>query len=171
MCLGNVTHVDPEVYATGRYLVLELSLGGPQYSLIRCVQVLKTIKGVYLVSMLASAQHLHISSKHTIGPNTMGGLMVDKLKLGFSFLIKSHAAFSANVLLARYPIDGFSSACSAVMGFQSSSEYVCPGQNPWDALIIAANEDVITTCLTVGALFFIDFKIPVVPMTAGSIRS
>lgn len=97
--------------------------------------------------------------------------MVDKLKLGFSFLTKSQAAFSAKVLLARYPMAGLSCASSAVIGFQSSSEYVCPGQNPLLPFTIAAKEDVITTCLTVGALFFIDFRMPVVPMTAGSIRS
>jgi hypothetical protein len=57
-----------------------------------------------------------------MGPKTIGGLMVERLKLGFSFATKSHAAFSANVLLARYPAVGLSSASSKVMGFQSSSE-------------------------------------------------
>lgn len=56
-----------------------------------------------------------------MGPKTKGGLMVDRLKFGFSFPTNSHAAFSANVLLARYPYMGFSRACSGVMGFQSSS--------------------------------------------------
>lgn len=92
-------------------------------------------------------------------------------KFGFSFSTKSHAAFSANVLLARYPDMAFSSACSRVMGLKSSSEYSCPGQNPLLGFTIAANDDVITTCLTVGALFLIDFRMPVVPMTAGSRRS
>lgn len=96
---------------------------------------------------------------------------MERVKFGFSFLTKSHAAFSANVLLARYPIMGFSCASSIVIGFQSSSEYVCPGQNPFGPLTRAAKEDVMTTCLTVGALFLIDFKIPVVPITAGSMRS
>jgi hypothetical protein len=61
-------------------------------------------------------------SQLTIGPNTIGGLIVAIEKLGFSFSRKSQAAFSANVLLARYPIIGFSSASSFVIGFQSSSE-------------------------------------------------
>ena len=125
----------------------------------------------------------------TIGPNTIGGLIVEMVKLGFSFLTNSHAAFSANVLLALYPIIGFSCASSCVIGFQSSSEYECPGQKPLLPLTMAANEDVMTTLLTEGymvmsacaqkvphtcqrtALFLIDFKIPVVPMTAGSIKS
>lgn len=97
--------------------------------------------------------------------------MVEMEKLGFSFLTNSHAAFSANVLLARYPIIAFSCASSCVIGFQSSSEYTCPGQKPLLPFTIAANEDVITTCLTDGALFLIDLRIPVVPITAGSIRS
>jgi hypothetical protein len=36
---------------------------------------------------------------------------------------------------------------------------------------IDAKDEVMTTCLTEGALFLIDFRTPVVPMTAGSIRS
>lgn len=66
---------------------------------------------------------------------------------------------------------GFSVACSEVMGFQSASEYSWPGQKPLSAWMMAANEDVMTTCFTEGALFLIDFRIPVVPMTAGSRRS
>lgn len=115
---------------------------------------------------------------------------METVKLGFSFSTNSHAAFSANVLLARYPIMGFSVASSCVIGFQSSSEYACPGQKPLLPFTMAANEDVMTTFLTEGytaslacewkmctlqiqhtALFLIDFKMPVVPMTAGSIRS
>src|ERR1700712_5234175 len=106
-----------------------------------------------------------------MGPKTIGGLMVATVKLGFSFSRKSQAAFSANVLLARYPWMGLSDACSSVIGFQSSSEYVCSGQNPLSALTMAAKDDVITTRLTVGALFLIDFKMPVVPIMAGSSRS
>ena len=34
-------------------------------------------------------------------------LTVARAKLGFSFSTKSHAAFSANVLLALYPFVGF----------------------------------------------------------------
>jgi hypothetical protein len=106
-----------------------------------------------------------------MGPKTIGGLMVARVKFGFSFSMKSHAAFSAKVLLARYPVIGFSSASSRVIGFQSASEYVCPGQKPFEGSTIAAKEDVITTCFTEGAFFLIDFKIPVVPITAGSSRS
>jgi hypothetical protein len=36
--------------------------------------------------------------------------MVEMVKLGFSFSRKSHEAFSAKVLLARYPAAGFSRA-------------------------------------------------------------
>lgn len=50
--------------------------------------------------------------------------MVLRVKLGFSFWTNSHAAFSAKVLEARYPLDGFSTASERVMGFQSSSLYV-----------------------------------------------
>lgn len=57
-----------------------------------------------------------------MGPNTSGGLIVAMVKLGFSFSINSHAAFSANVFEARYPAWGLSSASSKVIGFQSSSE-------------------------------------------------
>jgi hypothetical protein len=101
----------------------------------------------------------------------MGGLIVDSVKFGFSFSTNSHAAFSANVLLARYPATGSASASCCVMGFQSSSEYTCPGQKPFDGFTIAAKDDVMTTCFTVGAFFLIDFKMPVVPMTAGSSKS
>lgn len=34
------------------------------------------------------------------GPNTSGGRIVDNVNEGFSFSMKSHAALSANVLLA-----------------------------------------------------------------------
>jgi hypothetical protein len=76
--------------------------------------------------------------------------MVATEKLGFSFSTNSQAAFSANVLLALYPIIGFSVASSCVIGFQSSSEYACPGQKPLLPFTMAANEDVMTTFLTEG---------------------
>lgn len=107
----------------------------------------------------------------TIGPYTIGGLIVERVKFGFSFSTNSQAAFSANVLLARYPATASLSASSSVMGFQSSSEYSCPGQKPLDGFTIAAKDDVMTTCFTVGAFFLMDFKMPVVPMTAGSSKS
>lgn len=50
--------------------------------------------------------------------------MVEIVKLGFSFSKKSHEAFSAKVLEARYPLDGFWTASSSVIGFQSFSEYM-----------------------------------------------
>ena len=59
-----------------------------------------------------------------IGPKTSGGHMVEIVKLGFSFSKKSHEAFSAKVLEARYPLDGFWTASSSVIGFQSFSEYM-----------------------------------------------
>jgi len=107
----------------------------------------------------------------TIGPNTRGGLIVAMVNLGLSFSKKSHAAFSAKVLLARYPFIGFVFASSNVIGFQSLSEYSCPGQSPLLASMMEANDEVMTTRLTEGADFLIDFKMPVVPMTAGSRRS
>ena len=76
-----------------------------------------------------------------------------------------------------------------MIGFQSFSEYVYPGRVPFDGSMIEAKEDVITwvrvspgfrsgenpyrrtTRLTVGACFFADSRIPVVPMIAGSSRS
>ena len=79
-----------------------------------------------------------------IGPRTSGGHIVAIVKLGFSFSRNSHDAFSANVLEARYPFEGFSRACSCVMGFQSFSEYVCSGQLPLKESMIEAKEDVIT---------------------------
>jgi hypothetical protein len=42
---------------------------------------------------------------------------------------------------------------------------------PFEALRIDAKDEVMTTLLTEGAFFLIAFKIPVVPMTAGSMRS
>ena len=42
---------------------------------------------------------------------------------------------------------------------------------PLDALRIDAKDEVMTTLLTEGAFFLIAFKIPVVLMTAGSMRS
>lgn len=97
--------------------------------------------------------------------------MVERVKPGFSFSINSHAAFSANVLLARYPYMGLSRASSGVMGFQSSSEYTWSGQLPLGPFTIEAKDEVMTTCFTVGAFFLIDFSMPVVPMTAGSSKS
>jgi hypothetical protein len=45
------------------------------------------------------------------------------VKFGFSFSTKSHAAFSAKVLLALYPFEAFWRASSSVIGFQSFSLY------------------------------------------------
>jgi hypothetical protein len=86
------------------------------------------------------------------------------VKLGFSSSTNFQAAFSANVLLARYPKEGFSSACSSVIGFQSASEYVWSQELPFEASIMDAKDEVMTTCLTVGAFFLIAFRMPVVPM-------
>jgi hypothetical protein len=97
--------------------------------------------------------------------------MVVMVKFGFSFSTKSHAALSAKVLLARYPVAGVSSASCWVIGLKSFSEYSWPGQFPLVGFTIAANDDVMTTRFTEGAFFLIDFKIPVVPMIAGSRRS
>ena len=59
-----------------------------------------------------------------MGPKTNGGHIVEIEKFGFSFSKNSHDAFSAKVLEARYPLDGFWIASSSVIGFQSFSEYV-----------------------------------------------
>jgi hypothetical protein len=45
---------------------------------------------------------------------------------------------------------------------------VCSGQLPLKGLTIEAKEEVITTRLTLGADFLIDFRMPVVPIMAGS---
>lgn len=116
---------------------------------------------------------MHLTAEWILatGPNTMGGLMVSMVKFGFSFSRNSHAAFSASVLLARYAWTVDSSAPSRVIGFQSASEYAWPGRLPLYGSTMAAKDDVITTLFTVGALFLIDLRMPVVPMTAGSSRS
>lgn len=54
------------------------------------------------------------------------------------------------------------------MGFQSFSEYVWSGLVPFVPSMTEAKLEVMTTRFTVGALFLIDFRIPVVPMIAGS---
>jgi hypothetical protein len=46
--------------------------------------------------------------------------------------------------------------------------YLWPGQLPLLGLTIEAKLDVMMTRLTDGALFLIDFRTPVVPITAGS---
>jgi len=49
---------------------------------------------------------------------------------------------------------------------------VCSGHDgPFAAVRIDAKDEVMTTLFTEGAFFLIAFKIPVVPITAGSIRS
>lgn len=42
---------------------------------------------------------------------------------------------------------------------------------PFEALRMEAKDEVMTTLLTEGAFFLMAFKIPVVPITAGSMRS
>ena len=44
---------------------------------------------------------LNVSKKCTIGPKIIGGFIIVRVKLGFSSLIKFHAAFSATFLLPR----------------------------------------------------------------------
>ena len=56
------------------------------------------------------------------GPYTMGGFSTTRSKAGFSVARKSHAAFSANFLDARYamPRSVVSRAASRVVGVQSA---------------------------------------------------
>jgi hypothetical protein len=59
------------------------------------------------------------------GPKTIGGWMVMISKCGFLVSTNSHAAFSAKVLLARYPVTWVLVVCASshVIGFQSFSTH------------------------------------------------
>lgn len=70
-------------------------------------------------------------------------------------------------LLAVYAFSGFK-ASSQVNGAHLLSSYTF---SCFHGFIIAADEDVITTRLTLGAYALIDLRIPVVPLMAGSRKS
>ena len=49
---------------------------------------------------------------------------------------------------------------------------MCSGHDgPFEAVRIDAKDEVMTTLFTEGAFFLMAFKMPVVPITAGSMRS
>lgn len=104
---------------------------------------------------------------------TRGGLTVTRSNfapLDLS-LRKSHAAFSARVFEARYATPGPLWMSARVTGFHDASLKVVAGSVNFDASRIAAKEEVTTTRRTEGADRAIALRIPVVPMTAGSMRS
>lgn len=103
----------------------------------------------------------------------MGGLTVTRSNLAPLALspTKSHAAFSASVLDARYAYAGLSLMSSMVMGFQEASVKLTLGSVIFVASMMAAKDDVTTTRFTEGADLAMALSMPVVPMTAGSMRS
>lgn len=103
----------------------------------------------------------------------MGGLTVTRSNLAPLALSRtnSHAAFSASVLDARYATAGLSWMSSMVTGFQEASLKVVAGSVTLAASRMAAKDEVTTTRRTEGADRAMALRTPVVPMTAGSMRS
>lgn len=103
----------------------------------------------------------------------MGGLTVTRSNLAPLALspTKSHAAFSASVLEARYAYAGFTWMSLMVMGFQEASVNLTLGSVTLVASMMAAKDEVTTTRFTEGADLAMALRMPVVPMTAGSMRS
>ena len=105
----------------------------------------------------------------TVGPNTRGGQMVARSKLGFSSSTNFQADDSATVLDTRYESTLLPLRPSSyVLGFQSDSLKTLLGSWSPATDSIATKELVTTTRLTPGANFLIAFRMDVVPVIAGS---
>lgn len=105
MGLSDVAYTNPNVNAGIGDLVLEFTESRIAYTLIGGVQIVERVEVVGLGSV-REVRVKKVEEWHTTGPNTMGGFIVEIVKFGFFFSTKSHAAFSANVLLALWTVSG-----------------------------------------------------------------